>query len=123
MKRGSAIQKTALLLVGAVIFLSYLNKALFTHTHLLPDGTVIVHAHPYLKHNKEKQKKIPVSSHNHTPEQYVFLGLHYIYFPGEDPLTVFSPNNSKKAHFAPEKVIIITCPLPVLRVRPPPAFI
>jgi len=39
-----------------------INKAIYTHVHVLPDGSVIVHAHPFSK-NTENNKG---NSHHHS---------------------------------------------------------
>ena len=60
---------TIALLMASVIVLLIANKSLFTHTHILNDGTVIVHAHPYNKANS-KDSAIP---HSHTSIELHFL--------------------------------------------------
>jgi len=72
MNRTLTIRKTALFFVGGIILLSYVNKALFTHTYILPYGRIIVHAHPYFN-KKAYNKNLPISSLHHTANQYYFL--------------------------------------------------
>jgi hypothetical protein len=59
----------ALLLVG-IVGLLVLNNALFSHNHRLPNGSVVVHAHPFSKSN---QPDLPLQSHQHTKFQLLFL--------------------------------------------------
>lgn len=40
------------------------NKAFFSHIHILPDGKIIVHAHPYSKNNQDNKSK--QANHTHT---------------------------------------------------------
>ena len=49
----------SLLLAHWLIIVSY---ALFLHTHVLNDGTRIVHAHPFVQENQQNQ-------HNSSPDQ------------------------------------------------------
>ena len=44
------------------------NNAIFTHLHILSDGEVIEHAHPYDKSNDSK----PYKSHHHTNAELIF---------------------------------------------------
>jgi len=45
------------------------NKAVFTHTHKLSDGTLIEHAHPFDKSNDPG----PYKSHHHTNTELLFF--------------------------------------------------
>jgi len=45
------------------------NKSVFMHTHLLADGTIITHSHPYDKSSDSE----PFKSHHHTKVEFVFL--------------------------------------------------
>lgn len=42
-----------------------LNNVVFLHTHKLPDGSIIVHAHPYSK----SQDSEPFKKHNHSSKE------------------------------------------------------
>lgn len=62
----------AIALVG-IIGLLTLNNTLFMHLHRLPDGSLIVHAHPFSKSN---QADDPGQTHQHTKvELLVFDSL------------------------------------------------
>ena len=54
-----------LLIMG--IFL--LNNTLFTHTHVLPGGKIVVHAHPFNKSSDDSSNGM----HKHTKVEYTFL--------------------------------------------------
>jgi len=45
------------------------NKAIFTHTHKLENGTVVTHAHPYNKTDDSK----PFKSHHHSSTELLFF--------------------------------------------------
>lgn len=45
------------------------NRALFTHTHKLKDGTLIEHAHPFDKAGDTT----PLKSHHHTASAFLFF--------------------------------------------------
>ena len=45
------------------------NKSVNIHSHLLADGNVVTHAHPYNKTNDSK----PIKSHHHTKSELLFL--------------------------------------------------
>jgi hypothetical protein len=56
---------TILLVMG--LFL--LNMALFTHTHILPDGRVVTHAHPL----NQQDSGFPSGHHSHTGKEFLVL--------------------------------------------------
>ncbi len=85
------IQKAALLLTGVVIFLSYVNRAVFTHVHILGDGTVIVHAHPYLKHHSGKEDASSKPGHHHPAGLLHFPVQHILYYKPVKILRVSRP--------------------------------
>ena len=55
-------------MIGMIGFL-IVNKAIFTHTHRLNDGTVIVHSHPFNKSDDSK----PYKSHHHSKAEILFF--------------------------------------------------
>ena len=75
MRKAGILYRIIFLFIAGLFLLTYVNQALFTHTHVLPDGTVVLHAHPYHK-EKSHDKKIPVHSHSHTPAEYQALSIH-----------------------------------------------
>ncbi len=58
---------TSLLLL-AFLFQVY-NKAVYTHTHILANGNIITHAHPYTKTDYPD----PVTNHRHTKNEILLL--------------------------------------------------
>jgi hypothetical protein len=65
---------TALLLL-TFLFQIY-NKAVYTHVHLLPDGTIVTHAHPYQKEDTSN----PVTDHSHTKNTLYLLSQFQVLF-------------------------------------------
>lgn len=66
-----------LLMLGLVLMLVG-NRALFTHTHKIKDGTLVEHAHPY---NKAADGS-PLNSHHHSESGLLFLqnlGLFFLH--------------------------------------------
>ena len=54
-----------------------LNNALFIHRHILPNGDVITHAHPY----KKSGDTAPFKTHTHTTAEFFLLsGLNNLVF-------------------------------------------
>lgn len=53
------LRSTAFAMLVLVLF-SFLNKVVYQHSHILSDGTKVVHAHPY-----EKNGESPKDSHHH----------------------------------------------------------
>ena len=53
----------------AVMGMLTLNQSANLHTHILNDGTIVTHAHPYQKANDTE----PVTSHSHSMKEYTFI--------------------------------------------------
>ncbi len=51
------------------------NNALFVHSHVLPDGTVTVHAHPYQKN--AEQNDAGDAGHTHSEQALWLLHMSY----------------------------------------------
>lgn len=72
-----AIRLIALLLVFAVAG-NTITNALYLHSHRLPDGSVITHAHPFNK----TQDKSPYKHHRHTQVELFLLNHLQLLFGG-----------------------------------------
>jgi hypothetical protein len=66
-----------LIFFGILFLVQVLNKAVFTHSHLTPDGRLITHAHPFDKANDNQ----PVKSHYHSLAETVVLQQLELIFP------------------------------------------
>ena len=76
--KNSLSKQVARLLIVA-LGLSILNNAFFLHAHRLPDGQVILHAHPYKK--SQDKAPIPITAHHHTAaELFVLAQLQFLFF-------------------------------------------
>lgn len=58
---------TALLIV--IMGCLLINQALYTHTHVRPDGSIVSHAHPFNKSQESKQGR----SHQHSTLEFFLL--------------------------------------------------
>ena len=54
-----------------VIGIMLVNKTVYTHVHILPDGSVVTHAHPFSK-NAESNNN---TSHQHSSFDFFLLDL------------------------------------------------
>ncbi|MBV2245559.1 MAG: hypothetical protein KUL83_00215 [Lentimicrobium sp.] len=94
MKRAAlhrAVKLITFLMIGLMLMLVG-NRALFTHTHQLQDGTFIEHAHPFDK----AEDSAPLKSHHHTESGFLFfqhLGLLFLGLPLVLIATPFIRNN------------------------------
>ncbi len=52
-----------------IMGLLIVNKVIFLHIHILDNGTIIEHAHPY---NKSKDRE-PFKSHHHSDAQFLIF--------------------------------------------------
>lgn len=64
----SIIRITSILL-GFLFLFQIINNSLYIHAHILSNGEIIYHAHPYDKTNDSE----PFKSHHHTTADFLFL--------------------------------------------------
>lgn len=62
--------KFFLLVSLPVIMMLFYNQSVNWHYHLLKDGSVIKHAHPY---SNEAQGTAPFQKHQHTDTEFIFF--------------------------------------------------
>lgn len=77
------------LLLSVVVSFQVVNKAVYTHTHILDDGTLMAHAHPY---NKQSDSS-PYKNHHHSQYEIAFLqqaNYLFLIFLGILSLSLFS---------------------------------
>jgi len=63
-------------MVLVIMGLFILNTTLFTHTHILPDGRVVAHAHPV----KDTPNPLPAGKHTHSHTEYLVLDHSVAFF-------------------------------------------
>ena len=72
---GKLRHKSVSKFVTTILFLAFLfqivNKSVYTHAHVLADGTVIVHAHPYNATNESRSG----TNHTHSENELLLLNL------------------------------------------------
>lgn len=73
-------------LVGGLI----LNNVLFMHIHLLPDGEIVVHAHPFSNGHKTSE---PVNQHEHSDSEYNFFDSLLLLFSANVLLPIAKEHN------------------------------
>jgi hypothetical protein len=61
----------------AVVAMLALNDIVFLHAHELPNGEVIVHAHPYSKGSDSA----PFKKHHHSTTEYIAIDQVQLLFP------------------------------------------
>jgi len=67
------------------VFAILVNDAVFVHTHILPDGRVIEHAHPY---HSTSSSSDPQPNHHHTSQEFLLLSYIYHFFSSAYPLLI-----------------------------------
>lgn len=73
MQKTRNISKIIFLLISPVVFLLFFNTAYNMHQHILPNGQIIEHAHPY----HSDSSSTPFQHHHHSHNQFTFLSLIY----------------------------------------------
>jgi len=71
------IVKYIAVVLAASMVLMIANKIVFTHSHILDNGEIISHTHPYDKTNDRE----PFKSHHHAQTELFFFQHIEIYFP------------------------------------------
>ena len=71
MVRKKPLISLTLLLLPAMIWL-FFNTTVNRHIHVLADGYVISHSHPFVKNQADLN---PSKSHHHTEKELMLLGL------------------------------------------------
>ena len=64
------IKKIIAIALIIIILAITLNNAFFIHSHILPNGEVIQHAHPY---NKSENPESPYKTHHHSSFEFILL--------------------------------------------------
>lgn len=52
-----------------ILLLNIVNKGIYTHTHQLSNGEIVIHAHPF----NQQDDNTPIKSHHHTSFEYLAL--------------------------------------------------
>ena len=69
--------KTASILILVIIVFMICNNIVWQHIHILPDGTLVTHAHPYSKNTEDS----PAKQHHHTTAEILLLESLAIFIP------------------------------------------
>ena len=67
--RNSRVLSIISILLVSAFLLQVANRSLFLHTHILADGTIVMHAHPHEKTDESN----PVPNHTHSKLGYFIL--------------------------------------------------
>ncbi len=70
MDSDKKVQKIILLITLPVVLLLFFNQIAFRHYHILENGLVIEHSHPF---NNKPIKGTPYQNHSHTDFEYSVL--------------------------------------------------
>ena len=83
MKQIATYKLLRILPVGLLlIFLAtVLNDALYLHTHLMPDGSFVLHAHPFDRSDENKNNPENSENHHHDCFELVWANSLKNYFP------------------------------------------
>ncbi len=65
------IQKPLSIVLLFALFIVMYNNTVNQHSHRLPNGSLVVHAHPFTKN----QNSTPVAKHSHTSSEYTLISF------------------------------------------------
>ena len=66
---GHRLKRTLSILLIVIMAALMINRILYTHIHVLPDGSVVTHAHPFSKSTEGNSR----SSHQHSNTELFLL--------------------------------------------------
>jgi hypothetical protein len=75
-KKINAIRMVTVML-GVFFLTQVIVKSVYIHSHVLVDGTIVTHAHPYSKSNDNA----PFKKHQHNRIEAFYLQIQHILFP------------------------------------------
>jgi hypothetical protein len=70
--RNKDMKRLLSIVIVPLVMLLFYNQVANWHFHMLPNGIVIEHAHPFAK---AKTADSPYQNHTHTDMEYMILGL------------------------------------------------
>ncbi len=73
MRQTATYRTTVARLLLLVQLFMLTNAVVFRHAHRLPDGTIVVHAHPFLPKALGGPSSDPIQPNNHTKQQLIWL--------------------------------------------------
>ncbi|MGD2034277.1 MAG: hypothetical protein PVF73_04420 [Bacteroidales bacterium] len=76
-KTGNRFSTVISSMLCFLFVLQIVNKSFYTHSHLLENGNIITHAHPYNRSSDDH----PFKSHHHSRSELFFLGCLKVLFP------------------------------------------
>lgn len=86
MRQPSAYRTTVARLLLLVQLFMLTNAVVFRHAHRLPDGTIVVHAHPFLPKALGGPASDPVQPNNHSKQQLIWLdAMTDVVYPFAEP--------------------------------------
>lgn len=104
--------------IGCIVLLT-VNSTLYKHSHILEDGTLITHAHPYSKGTDNS----PIKSHHHSQIELLIFSIS-IFLPVAANLFVCSHILKRAFFFYPlkEKKYYAACLKTTFGRAPPYSF-
>ena len=86
MRQAVTYRSTVARLLLLVQLFMLTNAVVFRHAHRLPDGTIVVHAHPFLPKALGGPGSDPVQPNNHSKQQLIWLdALTDVAYPFTEP--------------------------------------
>lgn len=79
------LNKTVWSVTLIAVFAILVNNAVFEHTHILADGRVVEHAHPFNSAGKNSGSQ---PNHHHTSQEFLLLSHIYHFFSSAYPLFI-----------------------------------
>jgi hypothetical protein len=113
---GHRLKSILSILLIAVMTTLMLNRLVYVHIHLLPDGTGISHAHPFSKSGAAN----PESSHQHSDMELFLLDQLDILILVLAAAYLLKPFARFNGVQKPVTEHLLTIPLPLYQGRAPP---
>lgn len=108
----------AIILIG-IVALQLANKSVYLHSHILPDGRLVAHSHPYDKSADDQ----PFKSHHHKQTEFVILELFNLLYLLNLTVLVLVGFNTGFAYVYSKHFNIIQKVINKFNDRAPPVYI
>ena len=112
--------KFGFVLLLPAYFIMLASSVLNRHTHVLPNGIMVTHSHPFAK-NADGEKQ---TNHQHSGKDYVFLQSFCVgfYLVNDNTLVFNKPEYSREVSVSLPKLNLQKIFIPDNSKRAPPVF-
>jgi len=110
------LEKLSMGLLILVMGCLLVNQALYTHSHVLPDGSIVSHAHPFNKTQESKQG----AAHQHSSLEISLLDQLNVLIFSVSAVFLLKAFNNASTFWERSNLRLIPSQVPIFSGRAPP---